>query len=413
MPKFQSDIDNSAILYLALIRKDHTNVYRFTLTMSEQVDAALLQRAVDRVHDRFPSIFAGFRPGFFRYTQVHSARPPQVQEDPGCLITMTGEEIAQCAYRVYYRENRIIIEAFHALTDGYGAAASFSTLAAEYLSLRYGIHVPYGYPVMDSHGEASVEELEDAYLKYADAKPLHLPSRYSYQLPGKEASHRLVLESPVTLPLSDLLNAAKKRGVSVTALLSAILAYSIMEIQQQSSPKKQRPVRIMVPVDLRRIFPSATLRNFILYALPTMEPKDCRLSLEALAAKFSRQIKDHLEKENLAGIMAYNVKNPEFFPLPAASFQTKMFSHACCLPLLRRKQLQHHFYKSGQSYAAGGNAALCEVPQRNTDPPGPFSLQLQYDQLQRTISVHYLPVPGRIRTGRHFLRETAQHSLWR
>lgn len=313
MPKFQSDIDNSAILYLALIRKDHTNVYRFTLTMSEQVDAALLQRAVDRVHDRFPSIFAGFRPGFFRYTQVHSARPPQVQEDPGCLITMTGEEIAQCAYRVYYRENRIIIEAFHALTDGYGAAASFSTLAAEYLSLRYGIHVPYGYPVMDSHGEASVEELENAYLKYADAKPLHLPSRYSYQLPGKEASHRLVLESPVTLPLSDLLNAAKKRGVSVTALLSAILAYSIMEIQQQSSPKKQRPVRIMVPVDLRRIFPSATLRNFILYALPTMEPKDCRLSLEALAAKFSRQIKDHLEKENLAGIMAYNVKTQNSF----------------------------------------------------------------------------------------------------
>ena len=74
MPKFRSDIDNSAILYLALIRKDHTNVYRFTLTMSEQVDAALLQKAVDRVHGRFPSIFAGFRPGFFRYTQVPSGR---------------------------------------------------------------------------------------------------------------------------------------------------------------------------------------------------------------------------------------------------------------------------------------------------------------------------------------------------
>lgn len=308
MPKFQSDIDNSAILYLSLIRRDHTNVYRFTLTMSEPVDPLLLQKAVDRVHGRFPTIFAGFRPGFFRYTQVHSPRPPQVREDPGCLITMTREEISQCAYRVYYRENHIIIEAFHALTDGYGAAASFSTLTAEYLSLRYGIRIPRGYPVMDCHAEPSPEELEDAYLKYADAKPLHLPSRYSYQLPGREASHRVVYEAPVTLPLSDLLDAAKKQGVSMTALLSAMMASSIMEIQQQSPAKKQRPVRIMVPIDLRRIFPSVTLRNFILYALPTMEPEDCGMSLQELAAKFSRQIKDHLRKENLAGIIAYNVK---------------------------------------------------------------------------------------------------------
>lgn len=308
MPKFHSDIDNSAILYLALIRKDHTNVYRFTLTMSEQVDPELLQRAVDRVHMRFPSIFAGFRPGFFRYTQVHADRPPQVQEDPGCLITMSREEISRCAYRVYYRENTIIIEAFHALTDGYGAAASFSTLTAEYLSLRYSIQIPRGYPVMDCHAEPSAEELEDAYLKYADAKPLHLPSRYSFQLPGKEASHRVVHEAPVTLPVADLLTAAKNRGVSVTALLSALMASSIMEIQQQSTAKKQRPVRIMVPIDLRRLFPSVTLRNFILYALPTMEPEDSKLSLQELAEKFSRQIKEHLRKENLAGIIAYNVK---------------------------------------------------------------------------------------------------------
>ena len=58
-------------------------------------------------------IFAGFRPGFFKYTQVQADIPPQVMPDPGCLITMTREEIERCAYRVYYQENRIIIERFH------------------------------------------------------------------------------------------------------------------------------------------------------------------------------------------------------------------------------------------------------------------------------------------------------------
>ena len=59
MHSFRSDIDNSAILYLALIRKDHTNIFRFTLTMTENIDPNLLQQAVDRVHKRMPMIFAG------------------------------------------------------------------------------------------------------------------------------------------------------------------------------------------------------------------------------------------------------------------------------------------------------------------------------------------------------------------
>ena len=320
MHQFRSDIDNSAILYLALIRKDHTNIFRFTLTMNEEVQPELLQKAVDRVYHRFPMIFAGFRPGFFQYTQVQADQPPQVQPDPGCLITMTREEIARCAYRVYYRDKEIIIEAFHALSDGYGIAASFSTLAAEYLSLRYGIEIPKGYPVMNCESGPAEDELEDSYLKYADAKPLHMPSRYSYQLPGREASHDVIHEDPHWIALEDLLGTARRHDVSITALLSAVMAQSVMEVQQLESDKKQRPVRIMVPIDLRRTFPSSTLRNFILYALPTMEPEEKDLPLLELAQKFSRQIKDHLRKENLGGIIAYNVRtqaSPLFRMVPS------------------------------------------------------------------------------------------------
>lgn len=318
MKKFP--VDNSAILYLALLRKHHTNIFRFTITLTEPIHPDLLQEAVNRVHHRFPTIFAVFQPGFFQYSQVPAENPPQVAEDPGLLINLTKEEMAKCAYRVYYRENQIIIEGFHALTDGYGMVASFSTLTAEYLRLRYGIAVPTGYPVFDVTEEPKEEETEDSYLRYAQEKPLHLPSRYSYQLPGYDPKCGPVIRETLVYPVEELLSGARKYGVSITALLSAVMADSIMELQHSRKEKKMRPVRIMVPIDLRKLFPSKTLRNFILYALPTMEVSEYGTQIKDLAQRFARQIKDHLSKEKLGGIIAYNVKTqnmPIFRMLPS------------------------------------------------------------------------------------------------
>lgn len=318
MKKFP--IDNSTILYLALIRKHHTNIFRFTITLTESVDPQLLQAASDKVHLRFPTIFSGFQPGFFHYSQVTAKVAPQVQPDPGLLINMTREEIARCAYRIYYKDNQIIIEGFHGLTDGYGMVASFSTLTAEYLRLRYDLDIPVGYPVFDLQDAPKEEETEDSYLRYAEAKPLHMPSRYSYQLPGMDPKCGPVIRETFVYPLEDLLQGARKHSVSITAFLSAVMAGAIMELQHRRNESTLRPVRIMVPIDLRKIFPSKTLRNFILYALPTMEVSEYGTSVRELSHRFSQQIKAHLSKDNLAGIISYNVKTqntPVFKWLPS------------------------------------------------------------------------------------------------
>ena len=135
-------IDNSAILYLAQLRNNHSNTYRFTIALSEPVCPQTLQQAADRVCPRFPTIIAGFRPDFFSYTVVPAEKAPTVQKDPGLLRTMRMEEIRRCAYRIFYSGSEIHIEAFHALTDGYGAILSFRTLVAEYLRIRYGLQSP-------------------------------------------------------------------------------------------------------------------------------------------------------------------------------------------------------------------------------------------------------------------------------
>ncbi len=86
MTKTSYAIDNSAILYLALMRKRHTNIYRFTMKLKHEIDPEILQQAVDRIYRRFPTIIAGFRPGFFQYRVVPAETPPQVLPDPGTLI---------------------------------------------------------------------------------------------------------------------------------------------------------------------------------------------------------------------------------------------------------------------------------------------------------------------------------------
>ena len=177
-------VDNSAILYLALMRRSHTNSYRFTVTMDEDVDPNALQQAMDRVYRRFPTIIAGFRRDLLRYRVVPADSAPTVLPDPGLLIPMSRQEIRHCAYRIFYSGRDISLEAFHALTDGYGALASLTTLIAEYLHIRGGTDLSACTTVRRAVDAPTAHELEDSYLTHQQGKPLHLPSRYAYHLPG-------------------------------------------------------------------------------------------------------------------------------------------------------------------------------------------------------------------------------------
>lgn len=301
-------VDNSSLLYLSLIRKDHTNIFRFTMTLTEEVCPDTLQQAVDRVYRRFPTVIAGFYPGFFHYIQVPAKTPPQVQPDPGCLITMTREEISRCAYRVYYSGNAIMIEAFHALTDGYGAIACFTTLVAEYLRLKHGVRIPAVNTLIDLEQAPASYEVVDSYLEYETGKPMLIPNRQAYQLPGSNPTGKGVRSFRFLLPTKQLLDTGHRYGSSMTTLLSSIMAEAIMDIQKRTVSKRVKPVRIMVPVDLRRMFPSKTLRNFILYALPTMEPQDSGKPFQELLRSFGQQIRTEIESSRMASIMAYHVK---------------------------------------------------------------------------------------------------------
>ena len=301
-------VDSVSLLFLSLMRPEHTNSFRLSMELTEPVCPEILQNATDSIWKRFPSVVGCIRPGFFHYRQMHMAEPPVVSEDPGLLRTMTTEELENRAFRVYYKENTISIEVFHVLTDGYGAITTITTLVAEYLRRKHGIAISKTPICLEPEQVPEPEETEDSFLPLAAEKPWHLPSRFSYLPPRPEDTDWRVRAVSCHLDTEKLLGVAHEYGVTLNTLLSAVMADTLMQMQLNNPGRKIMPVRIMVPGNLRRMFGSRTLRNFALYGLPTMEPEDADLSLKQLCASFDRQLKTHFSRETMASMSSYNVR---------------------------------------------------------------------------------------------------------
>ena len=71
--------------------------------------------------------------------------------------------------RIYYHECRIALEAHHSLGDGSGGMYVLQTITAVYLRLL-GHSISTGGFVLDVDSPPDPEELEDAYMRYANAQ---------------------------------------------------------------------------------------------------------------------------------------------------------------------------------------------------------------------------------------------------
>ena len=303
-------LDTAALIFPAVARRDWCNVFRLSATLSEPVDAAVLQRAADDLRARFPSFYVSLRRGVFWYYLEESRNPVTVREDYAYpLAFMSRRELRQSCLRILYYKNRIAVEFFHSLTDGRGGSVFLCSLAARYLELRCGLAIPRDGLIRGVGETPQPEELEDSFLRHAADVAAGRREEPSYRLHGsRERSGFKRLTTGVT-DTRDLLDAAHRHNVSVTAFLAAVMAQSVMEIQALERPKRrQRPVKITVPVDLRRLFDSRTLRNFSLVLNVGADPRYGDYTLEELCRTIYHQLCAGATPQNMAGMIAANVQ---------------------------------------------------------------------------------------------------------
>lgn len=268
-------LDLSANVYPTLQRKNFSSVYRISITLKEPIQPEVLQKAADMTLPRFPTFKVSLRRGlFWRYLEPNNRPGPFVQPDiENPCMPMRFRSNNRYLIRIYYYEKRISLEAFHSLSDGNGALYLLRTITAVYLRLL-GHDIPNGMGVLDINEEPDPAELEDAYMRYASSK-IHPPRSQSraYRVRGTvEPYHTLNIICGV-LPVDQLLTVARSYKVSVTEYLNAVLLYALMQKQKADNVFREKPLKLAMPVNLRRFFPSETLRNFITMVYPSIDPR--------------------------------------------------------------------------------------------------------------------------------------------
>ena len=269
-------LDNAAKIYPAAKRRNWNNFFRISATLTEPVDVAVLRSALDVTARRFPSIAVRLRRGVFWYYLEQIPKAPAIQEEKSCpLAHAPFHQVRQCAFRILVYHNRFAVEFFHALTDGTGALIFVKTLLAEYLSQKYGLTVPAVDGVLGRLEEPGDEELEDSFLRYAGDVKASRKESTAWHLSGtpeKDGFKNLVT---LMVPAPELKACAKRYGVSVTELLCAAMMQAIAQLQAEKVPQRRlrKPVKVLLPVNLRNLFPSRTLRNFASYITPEVDPR--------------------------------------------------------------------------------------------------------------------------------------------
>ena len=269
-------LDNAAKIYPAAKRRNWNNFFRISATLTESVDVAVLRSALDVTARRFPSIAVRLRRGMFWYYLEQIPHSPAIQEEKSCpLAHAPFHEVRQCAFRVLVYHNRFAVEFFHALTDGTGGLTFFKTLLAEYLSQKYGLTIPAGDGVLGRLEEPDAEELEDSFLRYAGNIKASRKEATAWHLTGTPEKDGFKDLVTLMIPAPVLKECAKAHGVTVTELLCAAMMQAICQLQAEKVPQRRlrKPVKVLLPVNLRNLFPSKTLRNFASYITPEVDPR--------------------------------------------------------------------------------------------------------------------------------------------
>ena len=324
-------LDNAAKIYPAAMRKNWSNLYRQSVTLTEPVDRLVLSEALAVIVKRFPSIAARLLKGAFWFYLQQVESPPEIKEEYSYpLVFMDKKELSSCAFRVIVHKNRIAVEYFHSLTDGTGALTFLKNLVAEYIERKYKIKIPLTDGILDRQEPPKESELEDSFLKYAGSVPASRRDTNAWRMGAERFEDGFLALTCLKIPVSEALECSKKRGCSLTVFFSAVMMKALLELQKQRTPdiKKQKRIKLLIPENLRRLFPSETLRNFAMYTIPDIDPRLGDYTLDEICAVIYHKMGLEVNAKHMGGVIAKNVgdeRNPlvRLIPLPLKNFVMK------------------------------------------------------------------------------------------
>jgi NRPS condensation-like uncharacterized protein len=353
--KFWFPLDNAAKIFPAIITKQVTTVFRLTAVLNHPVKIKALRRAVLLTEKRFPYYKVQLREGFFWYYLEHLPQniPIEVDDKPCCRKFRRGSLMI----RIPVKDNRINLEFSHILTDGGGAMEYLKTLLLWYSKECGATTAPEDDRTGKNH-EVDEEEYEDAYKRYFQedlppmvkkSKAFHLP----YPLKPPPRFERL----NAILSLKQVKKLAAESGVSITVYLVSVYLFALQDIYENLGPlnrfKKNKILRIQVPVNLRNIFPSRTMRNFSLFVMPEIDRRLGHFSFGEIIKTVYHQVQLETDKKLINKNISRNVGSERKIYIRSIPLFIKSF-------ILR---IKHNALGPGQYSGVITNLGKIELPE--------------------------------------------------
>lgn len=238
---------------------------------------------------------------FWHYLEKSELRPVVREEYKEPCSSLYVRDKKTLLFEVTYYKKRINFEVFHALTDGTGATEFLRELVKNYL---YLIH----------EEDLEAVELSDEYLTVKDQEDDSFSRYYDPDFPRKKKKKIKAVQikkggkgyeelqiNEASMSVKELLGIAREKKVSMSVLLTAAFICAIHE--EMSRMQEKKPVILMVPVNLRKIFPSDSMLNFFGYIESGYQFGEGKDSFEDVLETVKLYFQENLSKEHMAGRM--------------------------------------------------------------------------------------------------------------
>ncbi len=326
-------LDLAAKLFPSVSNKNNSSVFRFSIVLKEQVDEKFLQIAVNMIYERFSIFFMRLRTGFFwNYFDKNRLYFTVEKEINSPCFTITSRENKDFMIKVLYFGHRVSVEAFHAITDGSGIVEFLKSLIFYYLSLKSGKIDDEGKILL--FDEFDKNDFEDSFNKhFSNVKKSKLKTKNkalqknSYRINGEKFKKKGNNTTIGIVSINSLKKHCKENNCTITAFLLANLFVSIYNAKQKFE-KDLRPIVIAVPVNLRNIFGSTTLKNFFGVVNISFNVNE-ETKFSELVESITKQLKLYTDKDYLESESVQNTKMSE----NVVSKNTPLFIKNMVLPI--------------------------------------------------------------------------------
>lgn len=347
-------LDNAALIYPSIQSDRITTMFRLSMTLREIVNPRVLQKSLEEVIVKFPFYRVRLNKGFFWYYLEYNPRIPRVEKDVRYPLARLHPKFGnRYLFRVRYWQSTIAVEFCHVLTDGTGGMAFLKALVYDYLKrLDKDVGDPGDIPVELLSEEAA----EDAYNRfYKSTLPLPDKGRQAFHFKARLLKPGAIIITSGVVPMDRIIEKAKELKVSLSTLLVAVYIDALQELQDnliEKNPKK-RPIAIQVPVNLRAIYPSKTLRNFSLYVMPEIDPRLGKYTFEEILQIVRETLITQTNEKAISKSLSRNVGGQRNLVIRMT-------------PLIFKKLLMPFLYKRmGEDIVSGtlSNLGLVKLPE--------------------------------------------------